>query len=77
MSYQRPSEGRFYIWMGGDGLHIMHDQSLCADAVVTHDAAGRDNAKAMLRGLFDFMIAEGFEIKLRHGKVQFHRKAKP
>jgi len=74
MSYQRPSEGRFYIWMGADGLHLMAPG---VDIVFKHGAASRDNAKAMMRGLFDLLAAEGVEIKVRHGEPQFSKKDRP
>lgn len=65
MSYQRNSKpGRFYVWMGADGLHI--------DAADTphfiHGPAGRDNAKAVLRGLVDFLGGEGVEVRCKPGK---------
>lgn len=75
MSYQRPSEGRFYVWMGSDGLHIMHNAELLADVVIKHDAAGVDNAKAIMCGLCDVLSSEGISVKMRRGQPEFRKSA--
>lgn len=72
MSYQRPSIGRFYVWMGADGLHLMPDDA--SDVVFKHDVAGLDNAKAMMRGLFDLLNAEGVAVKIKRGSLLFHEE---
>jgi hypothetical protein len=71
MSYQRPAEGRYYIWMGDDGLHIMATPDLSTDLIVKHDPHGKANAKALVNGLVDFLAGEGVEVRVRKGRVKF------
>ena len=77
MSYQRPSEGRYYVWMGNDGLHVMATPDLATDLLIKHGPHGKANAKALVKGLVDFLASEGVEAAVSKGKVRFTTKDHP
>lgn len=76
MSYQRPAEGRYYIWSDGPNLHIMATPDLATDLVIEHGPHGKANAKALLRGLVDFLAGEGVEVAVRKGHTTFSEAGK-
>jgi hypothetical protein len=73
MAYQRWGKpGRYYIWMGPDGLHVSDVEFEGALRVfLEHGPAGVDNAKALMRGLNDFLVGEGCAPTIRKGEVTF------
>lgn len=76
MSYQRFGKpGRFYIYMASEGL-VIHPgiDGMASKIIIQHGPDGRDNAKAIIEGLTDFLTAEGIRIIQKKGRqVTFER----
>jgi hypothetical protein len=75
MAYQRWGKpGRYYVWMGADGIHVQDVEEYINGPFLTHDVAGTDNAAALLRACNDILTAEGFDVTIKKGEVKIAKK---
>lgn len=81
MSYQRWGKpGRWYVYSTGRDLIVHEDPQNPSipnrveggpSFAFTGDVAGRDNAKAVLRGLVEHLHQAGVDVVVKKGRIEF------